>query len=414
MNSQNKDSRKDTTVDVVSNEERTVELATVYSRENVTQDPKIRVVDEDEETGLELFCYTSCGNKDTDFVKGCRGIVFHKDQLVMKAFPYTDEYNHTETECLTKMLSNFSDWSFYTAYEGALIRLFYFSGKWFLSTHRKLNAFRSKWSSRDSFGTLFKRALENEISVNVNFREKMGDDIGWENILDRFQTLLDKSKQYMFLLRNTRDNRIVCSPPNKGENLLFHVGTINNGGELSLTDNIGISYPEKQNFTEVKSVLDKVETLDYNLFQGIMCFGANGRQIKIVHKEYQDYFRARGNEPSVKFRYLQVRTDKKLRSTLYHLYPEMTNVFDEIENIIYDIARYIYRAYVQRFIKKNYVTVPKEEYLVINEAHGWHIANRANNKVTLEVIIVLLNKQNSTHLNHMIRRFKTENYISIQ
>jgi hypothetical protein len=394
----------------VNSERNVASLDATFTRTAVVeQGEKVRIVDADEDTGLELFCYNRCGNEEDEFIKGCRGLVFHHEKLVLKAFSYTDEYNHLETTVLAELLSHFSKWTFYTAYEGALLRLFYFSGKWFLSTHRKLNAFRSKWSSRESFGTLFKRALEDEVTFNMNLRERLGDSTD-DNILDRFQDSLDKTKQYMFLLRNTSDNRIVCMPPKAGEHLLYHVGTFNNVGELSMTTDIGLAYPEAQHFQNLEELIRFVDTgLDIKRHQGVVCFGPNGKQIKVYHREYQNLFRARGNEPSLKFRYLQVRMNSQVSGILYNLYPDMTNTFDEIENTLYDIARLIYRAYVQRFIKKLYVTVPREEYQIINQSHAWHLADRENNMVTLDKVIEIMNKQPPTNLNHMIRRFRIEN-----
>ena len=373
----------------------------------VEQGEKVRIVDADEDTGLELFCYNRCGNEDSEFIKGCRGLVFNGEKLVLKGFSYTDEYNHLDTEVLSGLFNHFNEWTFYQAYEGALLRLFYFSGKWFLSTHRKLNAFRSKWSSRESFGTLFKRALETEITFNMKLRERIGDDV--DNILDSFQESLDKTKQYMFLLRNTADNRIVCMPPKAGEHLLYHVGTFSEG-VLSMTDDAGLAYPERHHFQNIDELTRFIDTgLDIKRHQGVVCFGPNGKQIKVYHKEYQHLFRARGNEPSLKFRYLQVRMNSQVSNILYNLYPDMTSTFDDIENTLYDIARVIYRAYVQRFIKKLYVTVPREEYQVINESHAWHLSDRENNMVTLDKVIEIMNKQPPTNLNHMIRRFRIEN-----
>lgn len=388
---------------------------TKFTLENVlSHTDKIRLVDADEETGLELYCYNRCSNEEDEFIKDCRGLVYHGKELVLKAFSYADEYNHKDESVLENVLSDFSKWSFYTAYEGALLRLFYFGGKWFLSTHRKLNAFRSKWSSRDSFGTLFKNALLEEELINPKFRERVGVDKDSENILDRFQDSLDKEKQYIFLLRNNNDNRIVCLPPKKGESLLFHVGTCVNG-KLSMSDDIGLSYPEKKKFMNLDELLNYIDKeLDFRYCQGIVGFGANGKQLKILHDEYQEYFRARGNEPSLKFRYLQVRMNSKISELLNNLYPEMFGVFSEIENTIYDIACNIYRSYVQRFIKKRYVTVPREEYQVVNECHTWHLSDRENNKVSLDKIISVLNNQSPTNLNHMIRRMaNSENQNSV-
>ena len=396
------------TEEKVYSERNVASLDATFTRDAVvSQGEKVRIVDADEDTGLELFCYNRCGNEDSEFIKGCRGLVFNGEKLILKGFSYTDEYNHLETSVLTELFSDLNKWTFYTAYEGALLRLFYFSGKWFLSTHRKLNAFRSKWSSRESFGTLFKRGLESEIIFNMKLRERIGHDV--DNILDSFQDSLDKTKQYMFLLRNTSDNRIVCMPPKDGEHLLYHVGTFSEG-VLSMTDDVGLAYPESHLFRDLEQLVRFVDTgLDIKRHQGVVCFGPDGKQIKVYHKEYQHLFRARGNEPSLKFRYLQVRMNSQVSNILYNLYPDMTSTFDDIENTLYDIARVIYRAYVQRFIKKLYVTVPREEYQVINESHAWHLSDRENNMVTLDKVIEIMNKQPPTNLNHMIRRFRIEN-----
>ena len=86
----------------------------------------------------------------------------------------------------------------------------------------------------------------------------------------------------------------------------------------------------------------------------------------------------------------------------------MADTFDEYENNIFDIGRNIYKSYVDRFIKKQYVTVPREEFTVIRECHSWHLDDRTNNRISLDKIINVLNQQSPTHLNHMIKRFNLE------
>lgn len=362
----------------------------------------VRMVDKDEESGLELFCYVNCSNSDSNTLKRCRGVVFNKDKLVMQAFPYTSDYNHTQVDTLKKHISDPSLCSFYDAYEGALIRMFNHEGRWFLSTHRKLNAFKSKWASRESFGTLFKKALTHEVSVN----EKLSDACGQgDTVMERFQCSLDPDKQYMFLVCNNKDNRIVCLAGDTPK--LYHVGTFVDGA-LTLEEDVYIPKPDRHTFQTVEELTDYVYSMDVKYKQGVICFLPDGGQLKIFNKEYQDLFQVRGNEPSIKFRYLQVRMSRRMTNMLYYLYPDKVKLFDEYENTLYDIARSIYRAYVQRFIKKRYVTVPREEYAVIKLCHSWHLSDRTNNRITLDRVIKVLNEQTPTHLNHMIRRFKTE------
>lgn len=365
----------------------------------------IRVTDTDQDAGLELLCYVRCTRSDSNLVKRCRGVVFHGEDIVMNAFPYTVELNvNTDYEDITSTVNPiFDNCSFYDAYEGALIRVFHFDNRWYTSTHRKLNAFRSKWASRESFGTSFKKALEHEVNTNEKLRSTL--ETSDKSLLERFQNTLDKKKQYMFLICNSEANRIVCAAP--ANPTLYHVGTFIDT-KLILDDDINIPWPKKHNFKNIDEVVNYVKNIDIRDLQGIICFTADNQQYKMIHPEYHELFKARGNEPSIKFRYLQVRMDPKLTSMLYFLYPKWDGTFDEIENIIYEIAKQIYTAYVQRFIKKRFVTVPTEEFKVIKECHKWHESDRANNRISLEKVIDILNSQSPTQLNRMIRRVKNE------
>ena len=214
---------------------------------------------------------------------------------------------------------------------------------------------------------------------------------------------------------NTNNNRIVCDAPEKPT--FYHVATIING-KISLDDNICVKKPIKIKFKNWDELCNYSRKCDAKNIQGIICFSKNcldntlihkiPATIKILNKDYQQLFLARGNEPSIKFRYLQVRMDRSLTGMLYYLYPSMSNIFDDYENTIYELARDIYKSYVQRFIKKRYVTVPREEFNVIRTCHSWHLAARDENRISLVKVIEVLNTQSPTNINHMIRRYKSE------
>ena len=366
---------------------------------------RVRLTDKDETTNLELFCYVQCNPSDNVMLRQCRGVVFHEDTLVMRAFPYTVEFNNEDVDQINENIgTTMNDCTFYDAHEGTLIRMFYSQERWFISTHRKLNAFRSKWASRESFGTAFKRALEYEVETNEELRNSIQD--GDEGLLERFQNTLDKTKQYMFLIRNSPENRIVCSAAEKP--VIYHVGTFVDG-VLVTTEDCKIPYPTKYTFSNVTELTDHVGKTDIRNLQGIICFAPNNKQFKIIHKDYQELFRARGNEPSIKFRYIQMRMNRRVVDMLYHLYPEMATTFEDIENTIYEVAKNIYNAYVQRFIKKKFVTVPTEDFAVIKECHKWHEMDRVGNRINIDKVIEVLNQQTPTSINRMVRRFRIEN-----
>lgn len=382
-----------------------------FSRSSVSANKNVQIFDTDEETGLTLYSYLKCDNTSDEFTKQCRGLIYQDDKLVMKAFPYTNEYTLDDPTFQDHKLCHESpsSWKFYNSQEGALLRLFHFSGKWFLSTNRKLNAFRSKWSSKDSFGTLFKRALENEVSRPGSTLTLEPNTDG--NILDQFYATLDKNIQYMFLLRNNSDNRIVCSAPKPNEPLLYHVGSYST--EVSppalLNQEICIPKPLELEFKDFHDLTTYVSNVNPYITQGIVCVNEKTNEyIKILHKDYQAMFKVRGNEPSVKFRYLQVRMSRYPTETLYKLYPEMAKEFDDYESIIYDIANNIYKTYVQRYIHKMVLTIPHEEYQTMRDCHSWYLSDREKNRISLHRVINILNKQSPTNINRMIKHVKIE------
>ena len=94
-----------------------------------------------------------------------------------------------------------------------------------------------------------------------------------------------------------------------------------------------------------------------------------------------------------------------MRRKLHYLYPKQVEVIDRLENSLYEIARSIYRSYVQRYIKKRFVSVPKEEFAVVRACHSWHEESRQTNRITLNKVIEVMNEQSATALNQMVRRY---------
>jgi hypothetical protein len=376
---------------------------------NRTETETIKKVDQDDTYKLELYTYTTCDESSDQSVKQSRGVVVNTvdDSVVLRSFNYTPEFNEYQIDLIQPHLSDelVRKSLFYDSHEGALLRAFYFMDKWFLSTHRKLDAFKSKWASNETFGEIFEKSLYEEVKVNEDLARKF--DNNYTNLTPKFLSTLDKRYQYMFLVRNTEENRIVNFPPLKPT--LYHVGTFIDG-RVSMGIDCGVSKPAVHKFTSLNDVCAYVhENVNVQYTQGVIAFTPNNTQIKIVNKEYQEMVYVRGFEPSIKFRYLQIRMDRYIREKLYLLYPDMESTFNEIENTIYDIALYLYRSYVARFIKREHITLPKFEYKLMELCHSWHMEDRATNKVSVNKIIDILNNQSPSNLNHMIRRFKMDN-----
>ena len=376
----------------------------------------IRMTDSDDLYGLQQFCYEKCDKFDSDKVKRSRGIVFSGETLVMEAFPYTEEIRKNDIVNFSSKI-NLSDSKFYYSYEGMLIRMFFYQDKWFVTTHRKLDAFKSKWSSRVSFGEMFINCLEKEYRTNPEFtnfiNEKTSGDSG---ILDRFKSVLDKTRQYMFLVLNEGENRIVCINDKTGPSVL-HVGTFDSTTRKQVDDNVYVRKPTALDnvYSSLEEVYEHSQTVDYTKYQGIIIFTPDNKQYKVLNNEYEYFYSIRGNEPSIKFRYLQIRSNEEYNRILRQMYPEMCSTFDMYENYIRNIAKDIFNAYVERFMKKNFTTVSQDEYVIIKACHGWHLKDRKKNIVSLKRVFEEINNVQPSLINKMIRtRIQKERKLAFQ
>lgn len=176
---------------------------------------------------------------------------------------------------------------------------------------------------------------------------------------------------------------------------------------FSLDEDTGIPNAQEHKFENWSQLTEHVNSLSEDELQGVIVFSGKNHA-KIFNENYMDYFNIRGNEPSIKFRYLQLRMDKEKTDKLYALYPRHTDTFEEYENVLYNVSKLVYDAYVQRFIKKKYVTLPKEQYTIMRSCHSWHLEDRVKHRISLRKVIELMNKQEPTSLNRMIRSYIQE------
>ena len=374
-------------------------------RQLVQSDPKIRLVDTD--NNIEMLCYETCDEYDNDIVKSCRGVVFVHDNVVFKGFAYTPEYTQAkDSDQITSIISSFPC-KVYDSYEGTLIRVFCYNNKWYISTNRKLDANKSRWGSRTSFGEYFRNALEYEIIVNSKFRDNLfqrgQENPSLMNLLDKFLDKLDCSKKYMFLLLSNSETRIVCQYASPK---ILHVGTYDSHHDLLVDDLLGLDRPREHYFENMESMYKYINTMDFTLLQGVIVFyNDNKQQFKVMNQKYVDLASVRGNEASVKFRYLQVRNDPIKRDMLRGLYLNHCYDFDYYENCLLRITDIILEAYINRFIRKQYVVLPLEQFIIMSEVHKWYMADKDARKINRDIVTLKINEQTPVSINRMIKKY---------
>lgn len=339
------------------------------------------LTDEDLEGKLRNFCYRECNNSSPQDIKNCRGLVYKDEKPFLKSFGYTPTYTIND---IPKDI-DFQNCRFFESFEGTLLRLFYndINNRWYLSTHRKLDASKSFWGSEETFGDRFNRIIKKED-----------------------YDLLDKKYHYMFLMTPSESNRIVCT---ENLNKILHVGTYDRDFNLSFDYDIKVQKPNEFIFNNYEEFKKQVENMDITSFQGIIISNVRTQEnIKVLNSKYNYYNEVRGNVASVNFRYLQVRQDSELRQELMNMYPKSIINFEKYEEYLSMCVNNIHKNYILRFVKHQYVTISPEEHIIMKSCHDWHKQNKKENIVTKKKIIEILNQQTPVHLNRIIKIYKNE------
>lgn len=95
----------------------------------------------------------------------------------------------------------------FVAVEGTCLRMFCVHGTWFLATHKKLDAFDSRWGSHVSFGDLFVKGIVELLKTDWT----ASDTVTPNQLADTLQ--LDPTYAYMFVVRpRTMAATFSCKP----------------------------------------------------------------------------------------------------------------------------------------------------------------------------------------------------------
>lgn len=351
----------------------------------------------DDNGHLQIYSYKS-GIDIPDSCKTFRGLVFHGETPLFRSIGRTPEYGLQDTDTV-KWANDVGFLTFFPSYEGTLIRIFYdvTSEKWYTSTHRKLDAFHSRWGSKISFGEIFEKALSHQNQSIASLTPS-----------------LDKAHVYLFFIRSIAETRLVSIP--SATETVFHVGTLLNGETFTTDVTIPVMKPTP--LVLQSNVIDAVRNFVANSraeeMQGVIAFYPDGRNFKIVNQQYSYLSQIRGNEASVMFRYLQIRGNATHNQLFYQMYPEHVGKFVQYENSILKIAKIVHNSYVNRFILKQHTIVSHEEHRIIRECHGWHISNRPTNKVTLQYVTSVLSKtEMASTVNALIKRLTRTGTLAI-
>lgn len=373
---------------------------------------KINVPCCDANDEMEMYTYDECTNDSEENVKRCRGIVCKKGtyELICPSFGYVDEYiaDEEQQERILNRLGD-DDWTMYYSVEGTIVRLFWYNGQWYLCTHKKLDAFKSRWSCKYTFGELCVKALA----------EIYGEAFTWDSFLSE----LDTNHKYVFLIRANHENRIVCHAHHvkSGERIWclgsydeqfrFYLYTTHPSHNCLSEKVKGPTPIPNISSNNILEYIHQISPFEYRgLFLSRIVSDGVYERISIFHPEYKKWEAVRGNNPNLRFRFLEVRRNLELVQQLYILYPKSAEIFDRYENILFNVASMINHFYVQRYIRHKYVTLPKEEYFIMKKCHDWYLQDQTHHRIFTKKVLEFINEENPLHLYKMIRRYELSDY----
>lgn len=331
---------------------------------------KNNIVMTDDDGTYQVYC---SANPQTEFELSIRGYIFKGDQLVYRGFPFTEEMTTKDVHRLATLdLSQLNmSWSF----EGTIVKFLFLDGKWRMTTHRKLDAFRSRWTCNKSFGQLFVEALTS---------------YGFDSY-ESFLSQLDTERRYHFILINNEENRIVIRPELQKERIYLVLFTDTKDQPVVLQGSVGaIPVNESLHFEEVNDLIKAVDAIDPFEKQGILLFSSDYRkQYRVLNARYSDYSAIRNNISCMKFCYCINRKNPENRKKYIELYPKHIEIANWFESRIDIIAEELFSVYKQRYIRHNHVMQTPERHGILQKLQREYMETRK--RVTLLDVVRCIN-----------------------
>lgn len=352
---------------------------------------------------LEVYHYED-GTTDPALFE-FRGIVKHGDTIVCKTFGYSPEVLVNDEAALEQQILPLlaSNVTLYKSVEGTLLRLWCYEGEWHVSTHRKVDAFRSKWGhDTSSYGQLFLRAILPTVKKHAqptSWADMEDSDSGsetTEDVLKTYCASLNPNKIYVFCLTTFKENRVVCNA-NADEPKLFCIGSFDRSNDFKFSLEVAetkVSTPENIPLDDTLTpeqklalIKEKVNEMVPTEHQGVIVIandGTNVKSAKVTNTENDRLMKLRGNMPNVVYRYVQLRWTPDIEE-YKAMYPEHAEKFRQWEEKYEHIIHNILRKYIERYINGRTAILPPEQYKAMVDVHKLYMSTLRANKERVQL-----------------------------
>lgn len=368
-------------------------------------DRKLRVIDQLLDDDLHLIHLI----EDDPRIQHVRGVIVSTlptPKIVCNSFPHTNEIvfsDWTSNELPStraaeeisrlKKTINFNESEVTHAEEGTILRVFY-KEKYVPKTSEPSYVDILKGTSYEQIG--------NELDLEEKSRQKRGQwyisthkkidgrEFFWSGptFLEMFETCwpgayesgfdqsLDKEKCYVFLVSHP-EGKLVChiEKPFMKLTALFeragqHLVRKNISEEYSDVKSLPFAIPKVLPVKNMAALNKECKNMDWRKITGILVYNKiKNTCIKIVPDDYYTRQKVRGNEPSLRTRFVKLYC-KGTQRDLLRLYPKEAKEFKKLGEQLENFVSYLNRCYITRYVKKEYIKLPQPEFRVIQKVNN--------------------------------------------
>jgi hypothetical protein len=371
-------------------------------------------------------------------------LVFINDVFAFSGYPYSieltpDRLNTLDFDIVTKC-------RFFEANEGTVLRVFNANGKWYTITNKKIDAFCSKWAAKtETFGC----HLAKSIFVLLN-PDHTGDMPNFDDIItakeyvnQTWSVSLDPTKRYFFLLKSSKEEKIVCDV----DMAILNIGVIDENNRLSLDEMVKLSQnntpfgedasrdvivpnPVEHHISSLDELIRKINNIDPKKCAGLLAifktdFSGNDIEadieqhihIKLLNPTYKYRQSLRGNIPSLRFRFFQLTylSNREMQlnpsvqpsyiedfKQLY--YPQCENMLEPVWVVVQDL----FKKYQSKYVKHENVyeeLLPKADSTLRIIHNEYLISKQPTTKHKISDILSYLEPEK---LNQLVREYEYE------
>ncbi len=305
-------------------------------------------VDEAVYPSLYCICATEKSPSNEKWMRECNGLIVEKE--TNKVVCYTFDKMEDMEEGTVNPVMDAGSSHLELSIEGTLMRVYYYGGRWMLSTKKCVNAAKARWLSKRSFQELFEEVFP----------------------VDAFGRM-DVNSCYSFILCHPENNMVVqYSAPQ-----IFHISTREMNTFQEMDVDIGIQKVPHQPVVDGDlSILTTLASMTELSYEGYVLVDGYYHRQKFMSNIYKKARDVWGNTNYRFYRYLELRKSGE-EALLEYLtfFPHDKDVFAGFEVQFVSLCQHVLEVYMKKNVEKK-GTVPFYLKRLIFDIHGEFLKTR--------------------------------------